>query len=430
MKKIKSSLLTLLISSSLFATEVYTLDDLILKALENSPDIKISSAEFESSSLKTDISKSRYLPKIDLHLNAGGFGQTDISSSDDIVSNSILLGTLSIKQIIYDFGKTQAIVDSSQHLSTSLDMNYQQIISDKKLAIKLAYYDILKTNALIDVQKENLKLNEAQLYRAKRYFEAGIRTKIDISDAKVEVIKAKIALKNEKYNLMTIYASLNKELGFVDAESDYKVYSKELDLQKINISLSDFQFNLADSINYAYENRYELKKYKAILESNKAQTQSVKSEFFPDIYFGADYTKQNVDKFKNSIPKDKYQASINLSWNIYQGGSTSSSLEEKKVQINIADAKLQNSKLSIKEKTTQAFVNLRKTKDNIELSQSLVDASKEKFNQASKRYENGLSDHIELQKSRQGYIDSISSLVVSCYNYNQAICYLDNAIGK
>ncbi len=71
-----------------------------------------------------------------------------------------------------------------------------------------------------------------------------------------------------------------------------------------------------------------------------------------------------------------------------------------------------------------------KMRDSVELSQSLVEVSNEKFDQAGKRYENGLSDFIELQQARQGYIDSMASLVVDYYDYYDAVAVLDNAIGK
>ncbi len=98
--------------------------------------------------------------------------------------------------------------------------------------------------------------------------------------------------------------------------------------------------------------------------------------------------------------------------------------------MNIANSRLYNSKLSIKKQTTQAYINLNKTRDSVVLSQSLLKVSSEKFEQAQKRYEYGLSDFIELQQARQGYIDAKSNLVVSFYDYYDAIALLDNAIGK
>jgi len=429
--KISKISLSLLMALSLNATETYTVDDLILQALQNSPDLQISSGRFEASQSRTDIASSSYLPTLDLHLSAGENGMSDIPTNpDDMVSDTLILGSLSLKQIIYDFGKTGDNVDSFKYESESFSMSNSQEISNKKRDVKLAYYNVLQALALIEVQKENVKLNEIQLYRSQKYFDAGIRTKIDISDAQVELIKSKLDLKTAQYDLKLAYASLDQTVGFKGYTNDYRVYSEELDLQNLYSSLSNYPLNLHSSVEFAYENRYELKKYMADLKSVEAQNSLAKSEYYPSLYIGADYTKQNVDKFKSSIPEDKWQASVNLDWNLYKGGSTSAAAQEQKINVSISSSELQNMKLSIKKATTEAYINVDKTKDAVELSQSLVEVSNEKFDQAGKRYEHGLSDYIELQQSRQGYIDAKASLVVNYYSHYQAIAYLDNAIGK
>ncbi len=422
--------LSLLLALSLNAAETYTVDDLVLKAIENSPDLKISSFQLEASKSRTEIASSSYLPTLDLHLGAGETGMSELPTQDDTLSDTLIFGSLSVKQIIYDFGKTGNNVDSFKYDSDAYSMSNFQKISDKKRDVKLAYYNILQAKALINVQKENVKLNEIQLYRSQKYFDAGIRTKIDISDAQVELIKSKLGLRNAQYDLKLAYAVLDKVVGFKELTSNYKVYSIELNLQNLYSTLQEYPMNLNDSIEYAYQNRYEIKKYMADLKSQEARKSLATSDYYPSLYLGADYTKQSVDKFKASVPEDQWQASINLDWNLYQGGSTSSLVQEQKINTSIYVSQLQNTKLSIKKDTTEAYINLYKTKDSVELSQSLVKVSNEKFDQAGKRYEHGLSDYIELQQSRQGYIDAKAALVVSYYAHYQAVAYLDNAIGK
>jgi len=422
--------LSLLLALSLNAAETYTVDDLVLKAIENSPDLKISSFQLEASKSRTEIASSSYLPTLDLHLGAGETGMSELPTQDDTLSDTLIFGSLSVKQIIYDFGKTGNNVDSFKYDSDAYSMSNFQKISDKKRDVKLAYYNILQAKALINVQKENVKLNEIQLYRSQKYFDAGIRTKIDISDAQVELIKSKLGLRNAQYDLKLAYAVLDKVVGFKELTSNYKVYSIELNLQNLYSTLQEYPMNLNDSIEYAYQNRYEIKKYMADLKSQEARKSLAASDYYPSLYLGADYTKQSVDKFKASVPEDQWQASINLDWNLYQGGSTSSLVQEQKINTSIYVSQLQNTKLSIKKDTTEAYINLYKTKDSVELSQSLVKVSNEKFDQAGKRYEHGLSDYIELQQSRQGYIDAKAALVVSYYAHYQAVAYLDNAIGK
>jgi len=421
----------LALTLSLCAKDIYTIDDLIIQALENSPDLKISANEYRASLSRYDKGFASYLPKVDLSLSAGEIGVSDIQTNKDNMKNdTLLLGQLSLKQIVYDFGKTGGSVDGLKYDSDAYLNANEQKISDKKRDVKSAYYQVLQAIALIEVHKENVKLNEAQLYRSQKYFESGIKTKIDISDAQVELIKAKLDLKKSLYNLELAYASLDEVVGFIDLSKEYEVYSKTIDYGNILYLLDVYELNLNDSIEFAYENRFELKKNSFEVKSAEAKNRVAKSEFYPELYIGANYTKQKVDKFKNTTPEDQYKVALNLDYNIYQGGASLASKEEKKIELNIANSKLYNSKLFIKRQTTQAYINLNKAKDSVELSQSLLEVSSEKFQQAQKRYEYGLSDFIELQQSRQGYIDAKSNVVVSFYQYYNAIAMLDNAIGK
>ncbi|HIQ28285.1 MAG TPA: hypothetical protein EYH42_07275 [Sulfurovum sp.] len=50
--------------------------------------------------------------------------------------------------------------------------------------------------------------------------------------------------------------------------------------------------------------------------------------------------------------------------------------------------------------------------------------------QVQKRYENDLSDYVELQDAQQGYIQSLSNLVEAYYDYFIALAQLDHVIGK
>ena len=426
--------LSLFLVLSLSAKETYTVDDLIITALQNSPDLKISKSKYSASKQDLIVADSGYLPVVDLSVSAGQFGQSDIQNNKphDMVDSTGIVGTISLKQLIYDFGKTTDNSDIYKYNSDSFNMANEQQISNKKQEVKSAYYNILQKIALIQVNKENVKLNEAQLYRSKKYFDAGIRTKIDVSDAKVSYIQSKLDLRKSEYDLKLAFAYLDQVVGFTDIQTDYDVYSETLDLNDLYSSLKNYHFTLVDSIEFAYENRYEIKQFIAKGQSAKASAKQSNSKFYPSIYLYGDYTKQDIqdEPLKDNMPEDQWVAAVNFEWNLYEGGATSAVEQEKKIQKNISDSELLFTKLTIKKEATQAYINVEKTKDSVELSQSLLKVSNEKFDQASKRYENGLSDYIELQEARQGYINAKASLVVDYYDYYNSIAILDNAIGK
>jgi len=429
--------LILFLSLNVSAKEILNVDALILKAMDNSPDLKISTSKYQAAKEKLNIADSDYLPKVDLVVSGGQFGQTDIqnddpSKRDNMIDSTGIKGTLFAKQLLYDFGKTGDNIDFYLYDSQAKQMKNQQDISNKIKEVKLAYYEVLQAIALIEVNKENVKLNDAQLYRSKKYFRAGIRTKIDVSDAKVQLIKAKLDLKKSEYALKTTYANLDKVIGFTDVETDYAVYTRELNLDTLYSTIKEYNLNLYESIEYAYANRFEIKQYLAQKKAATAQKEKSTSEFYPSVYLSGEYTKLNVkdDSLQDNIPKDKWSATVDLEWNLYEGGSTSAAEQEKKIQLSISNSELLEAKLAIKKETTEAFINVNQTKDSVELSQSLLEVSNEKFYQASKRYKHGLSDYIELQQARQDYIDAKASLVIEYYNYYAAVSSLDNAIGK
>lgn len=416
---------------NLHAEEIYRVDDLILKSLESSPDLQISKAQYEASKSRYKTAFAGYLPSVDFHTSAGQMGQNDISgNSDDMIDDSILLGTLSAKQILYDFGKTGGSVERQKFDSQAYSLQNIQDISNKKRDVKKAYYNVLSAISIIRVQEENVKLNEAQLYRAQRYFKSGIKTKIDVSDAKVSLIQSKLDLKKAEYNLKLAYATLDEVAGFTALEQEYKVYAQKLNLDSLYSSLYHYDLSLKEAILFAYKNRALLQKQLSTISATKAQVDEASSAYYPSLYLSADYTKQSVDKFKAYMPENSWQAYVNLDWNLYEGGATSAKTQEQKINLAISNSELINLKLKIKKETTSAYINLNKSKDSVELSQSLLEVSAEKFEQASKRYEYGLSDYIELQQSRQEYIDAKASLVVDYYTYYIAVAYLDNAIGK
>ena len=416
------------IACTLFAQESYTVDELVSQALHNAPDITISAKQIESSQSRYDSAFGEYLPRVDLVAGAGVAGMSDITQNNSVRDDKILLGKATLQQLIYDFGKTGGKSDSYKYETSAYTMQNVQNISNKIRSVKVAYYDLLHTYAIIDVNEENIKLNQAQLYRTQRYFQAGIRTKIDVSDAKVRLIQAKLDLRNAINAQEIAFAKLDKEIGYTKSTREYSVYKNKLDYTHLYETLSPYPLDLAESIEYAYKHRYVLKKIEEQIKVSQAQKDLASSNYYPALRLNADYTRQDAGKLP--LPETQWQAMVNLSWNIYEGRSTAARNQESEINIQIAKLQLEQEKLVIKNEVTQAYLNLYNTKDSVQLSQSLLAVSQEKFEQATKRYEHGLSDYIELQEARQGYINAKASLVVDYYNYYKAIAVLDNAIGK
>jgi len=174
----KIGIYLLILSAILSAKDIYTVDELIIQALKKSPDIEISSSEAEASKKREDLAFSNYLPKVDLQLSGGEVGVSNLK--DNLEDTSLIMGKLTARQIIYDFGKTSGNYDFNKYDSEAYIHSLKQKISDKKREVKSAYYKVLQSIALIKVNEESEELNEAQLYRVKRYY-GGCKSQTDKS---------------------------------------------------------------------------------------------------------------------------------------------------------------------------------------------------------------------------------------------------------
>jgi len=408
---------------------VLTIDSLVEIALEHSPDIDIKRFDFGAAQARNKAAQGLYLPRVDLDASTGK--QYSKLKSQPSGTVDVLRGTVGASQLLYDFGKTSGGITGSAQEALALEAQMQQVISDKIFLVKQKYYEILKIKSNMDVQRKNVKLQKQQLHRAQRYLHAGIKTIIDVSDAQVQLEQAELDLKNIAYALELNKAQLEEVLGTVPYEGDYVVYSPKLGLKNLSQYLPSIATSLDELESYAYRHRYVLESSEYYVKGAQANVDVSQSEYYPVLTLQGSYTAQEVDKSMVAFSAERQgQVAVNMTWNLFSGYQTDASVQEAKIGVLKAHAQVDSIKLSIKREVLEAHITVRQSKDNVRLTEKIATASLQKFTQAKKRYENELSDYVELQDAQQGYIKSLSDVVNSYYDYFIAMAQLDHAIGK
>jgi len=420
----------LLSSSCSFAKELtFDIDKLIKIALHNSPDIKISQLNFDASKARERFAIGYYYPHIDV--SAQGGKEWSKLKKEPFGDIDIISGKISASQLLYDFGKQQSIVHSHTQEALAYKAQMYQTISQKILQVKQVYYEILKAKGIEEAKRKNLQLQKHQLYRAKKYLKAGIRTIIDVSDAKIRLQQAKRDLINAKYNTKTLYAQLEQILGQKPSTQAYSVYVPKFSTKKLSYKIPIIKEPLYKLEEFAYKHRYILKGASHIIKQSKANLSATHKEYYPTISLNADYSNQHIDsKVLTTMPQEQSHITLNMNLNLFNGYQTHSKEEEAKVNMLKAYAQEKSIRLAIKQEVVNAYISLKMSKENIALNEQILQTAKQKFQQAQKRYENGLNDFIELQNAQQDYIDALITLNNSYYDYFISLAMLDYAIGR
>lgn len=411
MKKTISLVCSIALCSTLSAKEI-SLDELIEIALKNNTNIQIAKNEKDIKRQELEKTKSLYLPTLSANANIGEY---DIKASGLTQEGSASSVTINANQLIYDFGKTSSLIDASKNnlnaSSTQITSNTQATI----LLVKKAYYDILNKYQQIEVAQESVKLDELQLSQANEYFKAGIRTQIDVTNAKLnlsnsqlKLVKAKYAYKIEKTKLISILGlNLDKQIDIKSQNKDIKNLAKNTTLK---------YDNLEELINLALKQRAEIKKYQELIKTNKANIKNVKSQYYPTLDASASYTDKNSDDI-NSLETSQTAIMLNLKWNLFTGLSTS---KDKKIAISnlsSTNKQLEQTKLQITQDITNAYFNMKQSFDSIKIGLLSLDLSIKNLNLAKERYKAGLNDLLEVNDAKLEYTQAKNSLINSYYTH-------------
>jgi len=427
---LRSVIAILFLSTSAF-TQSHTLklDDLVSLALKHSPDLHISRLDLQSARARSKGARSFYLPT--LNLSAAGGKQYSKLRHQSGNTLDLLTGTLSASQLIYDFGKTSGQIEAADEQLLSQNALVYQSVADKILQVKQRYYEILKAQGIVEVQRKNVALQRQQLKRAQRYLEAGIKTIIDVTDAKVRLEQAKRDLENARYRIRLLRAQLEQIIGTTPYGGDYRLYNPHPDINGVSHKLPKVHTPLSQLEQFAYRHRPLLESSGHQIKSAKAILKSTRGDYLPSLSVGGDYTTQKVDDtLAGFLPQTQSHIALNLRWNLFSGFRTDAAVEEAKIGVLKSASQQQNIRLGIRRQVDEAYISLRQSRDNITLNNAITASAKKKLYQAQKRYENGLSDFIELQNAQQDYINALTTLVNSYYDYYIALAQLDYAVGR
>lgn len=413
----------LFLSTSINAKEL-NLDEILDIALKNNTNIQVSKYQEDIKTQELKKAKSAYLPKLSASADIGNY---DIEASGVTQEGDATSVTLSASQLIYDFGKTSNSIDASKYNLEASSTEIQTSTKDTILSVKEAYYDILNKHQQIIVAKEAVSLDKLQLSQANEYFKAGVRTKIDVINAQLNLSNSELKLVQANYDLKISKTKLISLLGTsYEEEIDVKLDSNDISSLAKSIKIEDE--NLAKLINIAFDNRSELQKYKALIKTNKANLNSASAEYYPTIDVSASYSDKNSDDI-SSLEQTQTAVLLNLKWDLFTGDTTSANKKISLANLSTTKKQFEQQKLQIRQDVTSAYLNLEQSFKSIKINLLSLDLSTRNLNLADERYKAGLNDLLEVNDAKLEYTKSKTNLVNSYYTYLSNTANLEYSLG-
>ncbi|GAB5047160.1 TolC family protein [Thermodesulfovibrio sp. TK110] len=401
-----------LISSALSIQPVYSLQDCINIALKKNPEILASKANVNKSFFKIGEAHSGYFPQIDLSL---GYQRSYLENRIGEEYSKQYSAQISLTQTIFDFGKTSKQVEVQQQLYKATQWQERDTVLQTIYNVKEAYYGVLKAKKQKETAQEVLRQAQRHLDLARGFYEVGVKPKI-------EVTKAEVELSNAKLNLITAEKQLSQAL------LNLKVAMGTVDMPEFDIKEEDYvvrKLNENEAIQIAIERNSQLQAIKFNKQASISTEELVKKEYFPLFTGSANYGYINEEFPLNK----KWTVFFQLSLPLFSGWSTTYKLKQAKADIAYYSYKEESLKQQITSQIKNLFVQLKEASQKIETLKIALKQAKENLDLAMGRYEVGIGSSIEVVDAIVLYEQTNTQYWQAIYDYNITYAQIQKTVG-
>jgi outer membrane protein TolC len=331
------------------------------------------------------------------------------------------------RQLLWDFGKTRALVDEAQAglriSGGELDRVRDVVVQN----VRQAYFGLLQARRLVAVADAALARAELNLRSARGFFEVGTRARSDVTRAEVEVANARVTVIRARNNVRLAETTLANALGLeatrVIEIDDVLVYEP-------------LAIDPAALLTEALANRPELYQAQARVDAARAQLAGARAGYWPDLFLqGSVGTTSGdaligVDGIAQPSFGDVWSITANLSWNLFQGFFTQSRVAETEALVQAVRADADALELQVRLEVEQAYITVLEAAERIAATQVAVESARENLRLAQGRYDAGVGTILDLTEAQLSLTNAEADNVQALTDYRVGLAVLDRVVGR
>jgi len=463
MKKIL--LLLPFLSTAAFAQTNWSLQQCIDHALKNNLSLKQSEVNTQINEISLTQSKANILPSV----NAGANHTYNIGRTIDRYTNTFANSTVLSQnfyaqaQITLWSGLSQYNnVKKNQYSYLASKETFEQQKNDLALNVATAFLQVVYTNELTNVAREQVNISKFQLERTQKLADAGSLAMSNVYD-----IKAQLA--NDEYTFTTAQNNYNlamlslKQLLYLDSLNSFNIEKPALDIIASDLAA----YNVQDIYQTALKTQHQVKSAEySLLSSEKNLTISrgrvsptlsmnatigtgysglakdiigTSVSFVPsgftssyDTVFTPVYDFQTKDtpwdkQFKNNVNKS---VGFTLSIPLFNGLSNYSSIKTAKLQVLNNKYAYDIVRQQLFKTIAQAYADANGALNKYASAKTALDASQQSFTYAEQKFNAGSISAFDYNNAKNRVLKSQADLLNAKYDFIFKLKVLDYYQGK
>ena len=315
-------------------------------ALEYNHGIKIAKNTVEIADNNSNILNSEFLPRITG--NAGATYNIDNTEAEFSNGNTTSLNgaessrynsSLNLNYTLFDGLGRQYNYKALKEEKQLSELDARETIENTILQLFTVYYNVAQISENVRSLQQTLDISKDRLKRAEYQFNYGQSTKLGVLNAQVDINNDSINIINAYNRLINSKRDLNVVLGNTLPETF------EVD----TLITFVMQLDKAEQYEKMKSNNVALLQLEKNLLISEYNLKSWKSDYLPTLgltgSYGWNKSNNNAAAFLAVSTSTGFSGGLNLSWNLFDGGSTITRV--KNAKIDLENQKLQKELIMI-----------------------------------------------------------------------------------
>jgi len=399
------------------AQTIITPQEAVNLTLENNYGIKISNKSVEVAENNAKLLNSGYLPT--LTGNAGAtynLDNTEAEFADGRVTtlngaeSTRYNASVNLNYTLFDgLGRAYNYKRLKEQYNLS-ELEARATIENTVIELFTIYYNAAQLSENLNTLNETIEVSRDRLTRSEYQFDYGQSTKLAVLNAQVDINNDSINIINTKQQLGNVKRDLNVIFG--NAITDDFNIETELEIKELLDKNSLFEKSKSRNVALLQADQNIL--------INELSLKNTTSNFLPTVgltgTYGWNKNNNNAASFVAVSTNTGLSGGVNLSWNLFDGGTTLTNVRNAKINIETQELRKEQITIDI----TRNFNNLWDNYENKLLIYSIqeknIETATSNFERTQEKFKIGQVNSIDFRQAQLNLINAELSLTQAKYD--------------
>ena len=389
------------------AQNVLTTQEAVALALEYNYGIKIAKNSVEIADNNANILNAGFLPRVTG--NGGATYNLDNTDAEFSNGNSTSLNgaessrynaSVNLNYTLFDGLGRQYNYKRLKEEQQLSELEARETIENTMLQLFTVYYNVAQLSENTSALQQTLNISKERLIRAEYQFNYGQSTKLGVLNAQVDINNDSINVINAYQRLINSKRDLNVVLGN-SVPSTFEVDT---------LITFVLQLNKQDLLEKVKANNVTLLQLEKNLLISEYNLKTWKSDYLPSLgltgSYGWNKNDNNAASFLAVSKSTGLSAGFNLTWNLFDGGSTITRVKNAKIDLENRQLQKEQIVIDVERDFNNAWDDYQNKLTIFNVQEKNILTSKNNFERTQEKFRLGQVTSIEFRQAQLNLLNA------------------------